>query len=127
MTSGEIKREVKLDNSRIDFMINNKDFLEVKMPLKDIPFGEDKRKTKFTSFNRIIKHFTDVSKNKGRNIFLLCYAYDAQPFKIPKNPEKEIINAAKHASDSGVENWQINLKIDKEGVELLNYFKLKLF
>ena len=43
------------------------------------------------------------------------------------NPEEKIIKAAKKANSKGLENWQINLKIDKEGIELIDYFKLKLF
>ncbi len=131
----EIKREVKFANSRIDFKINDKDYLEVKTPLKDIPSENHpnylKRKTEFISFDRLIKHFTDISKsiNKGsRAIFLMCYIYDAKRFSIPKeNKNEEIVTAAKKATLAGVENWQINLKIDSEGVSLLDYFKLNLF
>jgi len=131
----EIKREVKFANSRIDFKINDKDYLEVKTPLKDIPSESHlnylKRKTEFVSFDRLVKHFTDISKsiNRGsRAIFLMCYIYEAKRFAVPKeNKNKEIVNAAKKANIAGVENWQINLKIDSEGISLLDYFKLNLF
>jgi len=38
-----------------------------------------------------------------------------------------MVEAARRAASGGLENWQANLKIDEEGVELLKYFKLQLF
>ena len=131
----EIKREIKLNKSRIDFLINNHDFLEIKTLLKDIPSESHpnykKRKSKFVSFDRIIKHFNDISseiKNGSRAIFLLCYLYNAKPFSVPKeNPSSKIVNVAKKSVSKGLEQWQINFKVDKEGIELIDYFKLNLF
>jgi sugar fermentation stimulation protein A len=132
----EAKREVKLGRSRIDFLINKKDYLEVKTPLMLIPTEGHRNymenKTPFASFGRMIKHFDDTSKSikdGSRAIFLLCNMYDAQPFQVPrpKGPEKRIVNAARKASLRGLENWQINLKLDKEGVSLIGCFRLSLF
>ncbi len=131
----KIKREVKLNNSRIDFLVNDKDFLEVKTLLKDIPSENHpnykRRESKFNSFDRITKHFNDLSesiKKDSRAILLLCYLYNSKPFVVPKeNPAEKIIKTAKRASSKGLEQWQINLKIDKKGIELINYFKLNLF
>lgn len=134
----EIKREVALGKSRIDFLINNKNYLEVKMLLKDIPSenhpnhknNQNNKKAKFNSFDRIIKHFNDISKSITKNsraVFLLCFVYNAEKFKPPLKSEPRIINAAKKAESRGLETWQINLKIDKTAIELIDYFKLKLF
>lgn len=131
----EIKRESKLKKSRIDFLINNKDYLEVKTLLKDIPSENHpnykKRTSQFTSFDRIIKHFTDVSneiKHGSKAIFLLCYIYNAKPFTVPKEEvEPKIVDVARKSVSKGLEQWQINLKIDEQGVELIDYFKLTLF
>ena len=130
-----IKREVPLGKSRIDFLINNRDYLEVKMPLKDISSethpNYKKHTTKFNSFDRIIKHFKDISNSiskDSRAIFLLCFVFNAPIFSPPtNNPQEKIIKAAKKARAKGLENWQINLKIDKQGIELVDYFKLNLF
>jgi len=130
-----VQREVPLGKSRIDFLINNKDYLEVKMPLKDISSenhpNHQKDKTKFNSFDRLIKHFKDISNSiskDSRAIVLLCFIFNAPVFSPPiKNPEEKIIKAAKKASSKGLENWQINLKIDKHGIKLIDYFKLNLF
>jgi hypothetical protein len=60
------KRERKLGNSRIDFQIE-KNFVEVKMLLINTPSRFDKlkineTKSKFDSFDRLIKHFDELGK-----------------------------------------------------------------
>jgi len=132
----EIKREVKLGKSRIDFLINKRDYLEVKTPLMIIPTEGHKNhrenKKPFVSFDRMVRHFNDISKSirgNSRAIILLCNLYDAEPFQVPKpiKSENKIVRAAKRANLKGLENWQINLKIDSRGVSLIDYFKLDLF
>ena len=131
-----MKREVTLGRSRIDFLVNGKDYLEVKTPLMLIPTEHHKnyveRKTRFASFDRMIKHFGDTSKSisgNSRAIFLLCNMYDAKPFQVPRPEEVEpkIVRAARKAARRGLENWQINLKMEKDGVSLIDCFKLILF
>ncbi len=132
---GKIEREVRLGKSRIDFH-SGKTYVEVKMPLITMPMkkGElrERQVRKFTSFDRLIRHFGDLAKSmhKGsRAVLLMCYMYDAEPFSPPK-PDKssrKIQDAARRASAKGVENWQVNLEIDKKGVTLKRYFRLKMF
>jgi len=129
-----VLRERKLGNSRIDFAIGN-EYIEVKTPLMWLPSRKNLKETthsKFNSFDRLIKHFSDLSGNlkKGaRAIVLMCYMYNAEPFKPPKIDASniKIQKAAKRAEKQGVENWQVNLKIDKNGVSLIDYFELELF
>jgi sugar fermentation stimulation protein A len=132
----EIKREVKLGRSRIDFLINSRDYLEVKTPLMIIPTeghrNSRENQTPFNSFDRMIKHFRDVSgsiKGGSRAIFLLCNLYNAEPFKVPepRSSELKIVRAARKANLKGLENWQINLKIEKDRISLIDCFKLSLF
>jgi len=131
-----IKREVKLKNSQIDFFINNSDYLEVKTPLKDMPTASHPNflgaSQPLTDFKRLIKHFQDISQSissESRALLLMCYLYDSPAFQVPPiaGAEKKIVQAAKQAAARGMENWQINLKIDAAGVSLRDYFKLKLF
>ncbi len=131
-----VQREVRLGRSRIDFLINGKDYLEVKTPLMLIPTEghENHRESKatFSSFDRMIRHFEDTSRSIGgdsRAIFLLCNIYDAEPFRIPKPGahELKIVKAARKASLRGLEHWQINLKIGRGGVGLIKCFRLSLF
>ncbi|MGA9140030.1 MAG: DNA/RNA nuclease SfsA [Methanocella sp.] len=131
-----ISREVKLGDSRIDFLVNGRDYLEVKMPLKDIPCERHPqykgRNDAPVDFTRMIKHFTDVGNsiaNGSRAIFLLCYIYDALPFEVPP-PDiraERIVGAARKAEAMGVEHWQANFAIGPEGVSLIRYFRLRLF
>jgi len=126
----DFKREVKLKTSKIDFLVNENCFLEVKTPLTMLPFGTKKGKYEFTSFERLERHFTDISKqiSKGqRAIVLLCYMYNAPRFKVPKLSNNHIVKTVKQANARGLEHWQINFKVDKEGVSLIDYFKLDLF
>ena len=130
-------REVKLGNSRIDFLVNGRDYLEVKTLLQDIPCeGHPNYKGRNNTPvqpDRLLKHFSDTAdslKGGSRAVFLLCYMYDAPPFKtpLPGAPSDErIIAAAQRAEARGVENWQANFVIDAKGVSLTDHFQLKLF
>ncbi|MBU0591210.1 DNA/RNA nuclease SfsA [Candidatus Micrarchaeota archaeon] len=136
--NSEIKREVTFGNSRIDFMIGN-DYLELKMPLITLPeskasHGSGSKETKpkkFNSFDRLIKHYSDLAKTVSENsraMVALCYVYDAPPFQPPPLDEKNIVvqEAVRKATKLGVETWQINMKINKKGVKLLKCFRLDL-
>jgi len=128
-----IQREKKLGNSRIDFLVD-KDYLEVKMPLITLPSknkGKKANHSKFDSFDRLIKHFQDLTKSLkegNKAIVLLTYMYPAKPFERPKKDKtnSKILKAANEAQFRGVENWQANFKIDMAGVTLIKYFKLNL-
>ena len=127
--SKEVAREVKLNNSRIDFRVNKNCFIEVKTPLMHLPFGNKKNDSKFTSFERLVRHFNETSFQirKGRRaIVLLCYLYKAEKFSPPRKANHKITNPVKEATSRGLENWQINLKMDAEGFSLIDYFKLDL-
>ena len=133
LCQGKLNREIKLGKSRIDFLVGET-YLEVKMPLIEFPSKDEIKNdsmSKFNSFDRLIKHFDDLGKITGKKkaIILLCFIYDARPFSPPKiDPSNRIIqDAAKKAVENGVENWQLNLRIDKKSVEILKYFKLDLF
>jgi sugar fermentation stimulation protein A len=133
---GEVEREVKQGDSRIDFLVNRTVFVEVKTPLFDLPCeGHPSCRAShgpLLSFDRMIRHFGDVSRTiaKGRRgILLLCYLYDAKPFQVPMpNPRSvRIQKAARAAGSRGLEHWQLNLHIDEHGVEFVRCFKLELF
>ena len=130
MATGEIRREVKLGRSRIDFLVGST-YLEVKTPLIRLPAGLPARTvkhSKFDSFDRLIRHMGELrhALTKGkRAIIALCYLYDAVPF-IPPKPDgtnRRILDAARRAEKAGVERWQVNLRIDRDGVSLIRYFR----
>ena len=130
LAKGEVRREVKLGKSRIDFQVGNA-YVEVKTPLIILPASADvprTRRSRFDSFDRLIRHMRELrrSLNKGKKAkIVLCYLYDAKPFRPPK-PDKsnrKILAAARAAQAAGVERWQVNLKIDETGVSLIKYFR----
>ncbi len=131
-----IEREVRLGTSRIDFRINGRDYVEVKTPLNMLDCSGhpqcQKTAAPFLDFERIIKHFHDIAASVGtgsRAIMLMCFLYDAPVF-APPMPDQHTVriqDAAREAAEHGVEFWQVNLSIDREGVDLIKCFKLALF
>lgn len=131
-----LNREVKLGKSRIDFFINNKTYLEVKMPLEGIPCSDHPNYRTdipeayhFTRVFKQVKALENRMKKGDKAIFLICHMYDAKPFHIPAPGTRnlEIVKVMKKATFRGLNHWQINLQIDEDGVNLLKYFKLRLF
>ncbi len=126
---GKVQREVRLGKSRIDFLVGNA-FIEVKTPLITLPAAGVTRvkRSRFDSFDRLIRHMGELreSLSQGKRAkIILCYLYDAKPFKPPA-PDKtntRILAAARAAEEAGVERWQVNLKVNREGVSLIRYFR----
>ena len=131
-----LRREVPLGRSRMDFLVDDRTYVEVKTLLLDLPCEGHPKCTgppkSLTDFQRLIDHFKELSKALGsgrRAILLLCYLYPAKPFEVPEPDRKtiRIQRAARAAFKAGVEHWQIDLKVDRKGVALLDYFTLDLF
>lgn len=130
LATGGVQREVKLGRSRIDFLVGNT-YIEVKTPLIMLPAGAEvprERRSRFDSFDRLIRHFGELSASltQGREAkVVLCFLYDAEPFRPPPpdRTNSRILAAAQQAEDAGVERWQVNLRIDREGVSLIRYFR----
>jgi sugar fermentation stimulation protein A len=129
MASGQIRREVRLGASRIDFLVRGT-YVKVKTPLTTLPAGEvgRVRRSRFDSFDRLIRHMGELRRSLAtgrRAVLALCYLYDAEPF-TPPPPDRtnsRILEAARLAEEAGVERWQVNMKVDKEGVSLIRYFR----
>lgn len=130
MARGDLKREVKLGSSRIDFLVGDT-YIEVKTPLITLPAGRDAGRVthgRFDSFDRLIRHMGELRKSLSagkRAIIALCYMYDAAPFKPPPRDRtnSKILAAARRTEKAGVQRWQVNLRVDREGVSLLRYFR----
>ena len=130
LAKGEVRREVKLGKSRIDFLVGNT-YIEVKTPLIMLPAPEEAPRvgrSRFDSFERLIRHMGELKESLStgnRAKIVLCFLYDAKPFKPPP-PDRtnaKILEAAQSAEDAGVERWQVNLRIDRLGVTLIKYFR----
>jgi sugar fermentation stimulation protein A len=132
MAVGELRREVRLGRSRIDFLVGNA-YVEVKTPLIMLPAPEPskrERKNKFDSFERLIKHLDELRKatrSGKRAIMILCYLYDAKPFRAPQKDRTNsgILAMSRAAEQAGVERWQVNLRIERDYVSLTRYFNLQ--
>lgn len=129
-----IKREVKLHDSKLDFLINGKHYVEVKTLLRDLKANNDVVKKEGPSgifYERLVRHVGDITKElpeDSRAIMLLCFTYDAEEFRPPQNNDysNKIGEAMSEAIKKGLENWQVNLRFDEYGVELIKCFKRQL-
>jgi len=130
LARGDVQREVKLGNSRIDFLVGDS-YIEVKTPLITLPAPKKVarvKRSRFDSFDRLIRHMGELqaSLSQGKKAkIVLCYLYDAKPFKppAPDGTNSRILTAARAAEEAGVERWQVNLNVDKDGVSLIRYFR----
>lgn len=130
LAGGEVRREVRLGRSRIDFLVGDT-YIEVKTPLILLPAGSDVarvQRSRFDSFDRLIRHMGELKRalSHGKKAkIVLCFLYDAQPFR-PPSPDRtnvRILGAAQRAEAAGVERWQVNMNITREGVSLVRYFR----
>lgn len=130
LAKGRVRREVRLGRSRIDFAVGDT-YIEVKTPLIRLPAGDNLlhlSQSRFDSFDRLIRHMNELRKalsSGSRAKIVLCYLYDADPF-VPPPPDgtnHRILAASRAAEDAGVERWQVNLRVSREGVSLIRYFK----
>ena len=134
IASGVLKREVKLGGSRIDFLVGNT-YVEVKTPLITLPVAksiERVRHGRFDSFDRMIRHMGELreSRSRGRRaVMAMCYLYDAKPFRppAPDRTNSRILEAARLAEETGVETWQVNMRVDRKGVRMIRYFRNEIF
>ena len=135
----DIKREQMLGESKLDFLINNNCYLEVKSFLHylntKIPnYIETKKKNILYAGNRLVKHMEELGKSLKKNqraIMLMAFQYDSNKFgemeKIEKNSIKDydkIVGVSNEMDKLGVESWQVNMSIDKNGISFLDHFKL---
>jgi sugar fermentation stimulation protein A len=129
IAKGEVRREVRLGRSRIDFLVGNT-LVEVKTPLITLPASPSARRARhgrFDSFDRLIRHMGELAAalEMGKEaVILMCYLYDAKPFIPPvrDGTNSRILDAAEEAERKGVLRWQVNLGIDRTGVRLIRYF-----
>jgi sugar fermentation stimulation protein A len=132
-----VEREVPLGKSRLDFLVDTFTYMEVKTLLKNMPCDGHpqckEEEVQYTDLGRLMRHFQEMTmalKKGHRAILALVYLYDAEVFKVPPSSNQtssEIKKVAAKAERAGLDNWQINFKVTPKGVELLDYFPLKLF
>ncbi|AIQ48586.1 sugar fermentation stimulation protein [Paenibacillus sp. FSL R7-0273] len=133
VSGGElVKREQKLGNSKLDFLVGNT-YIEVKTPLVQLQIElkehiDTAEGSDFTSFERFIKHIGELAGSLNENdqaILLVCFIYDSPRF-IGSSDGKHSSYIRENVQSSiqqGVEVWQINFKITPTEVNLIRYFE----
>ena len=127
----EIKREVKLGKSKLDFLVGDT-YLEVKTPLQTLQIEYDtdiktKKVTSFSSTDRFLKHINELADSLESNekaILLNTFQYDNPGYEIlnPSTNYEEVSANVDKCIEKGLEIWQVNMNIDPEGVELIRYW-----
>lgn len=134
--SGALKREVKVNDSRLDFQIGQS-FVEVKT-LVNTWYGKRDLPTtptaSYSSVERMHKHVNQlkellVTNQANKVIMLSAFLYDAKKFTPPTEDEHyhKFVNDFKIASDLGLEQWQMNFHITDSYAELTHLEKLQIF
>ena len=128
-----VLREQVLGNSKIDFLVGD-NYIEVKTPLLSIqlPYPEHiktKKVGKFSSTERFIKHINELADSLSghqRAILLVCFIYDNPGFKVEvRSTDSDFVEMeVQKCISKGVEIWQVNFSISKEGVRLLKYLDI---
>lgn len=127
----EIRREVRLGKSKLDFLAGDT-YLEVKTPLQTLQIEYDtdiktKKVTSFSSTDRFIKHINELADSLESNekaILLNTFQYDNPGYEIlnPSTNYEEVSANVDKCIEKGLEIWQVNMNIDPEGVELIRYW-----
>ena len=127
-----VKREQKLGDSRLDFLVENT-YIEVKTPLTmlQVEIGRHiatKEVSEFDSSERFIKHIEELAsslKQNERAILLNCFIYDNPGFRVTvKGKHSDYIKGeVQSCIKRGIEVWQVNLTITPTGVKLAKYFE----
>ncbi|MEN6554547.1 MAG: DNA/RNA nuclease SfsA [Methanobacterium sp.] len=135
MVSGydTVLREQVLGISKLDFLVGNI-YIEVKMPLLSIqlPYPKHiktKKVGKFNSTERFIKHINELAGSlvsNQRAILLVCFIYDNPGFKVEvRSTGSDFVESeVQKCISKGIEIWQVNFSISKDGVRLQKYFEI---
>jgi len=129
-----LKREPRLGGSRLDFLVNGKVYVEVKMPLKqlqvEIPAEIPRKPLAPTTVERMLRQVEDITEALGLGeeaLMLTVFCYDAPLFRPigNKTPLSTKISATMAAAgEAGMERWQLNLKVEPTHVEILKLVNL---
>lgn len=129
----EVRREVPLGASRLDFLMNDDLYLEVKTPLVQIqtavpPYVPRLPEVPFNSTERALRHLRELAASLERNeraVVLYCLYYENDGFRFYHGTTyDEVLATVDEVRAAGVELWQADFRIDAEGVALRRAFPL---
>lgn len=131
--SDQITREKKLRSSRIDFKVDDC-YIEVKTMVAEYyckPSSDLAKlmKSGTPSIDRMQKHINDlvaaIEEFSARAAVITVFQYDAPTFKPPIDLEiyQDFVNDLRVARSKGLRQYQMNIRITKEHVELISFFE----
>lgn len=131
--SDQITREKKLRSSRIDFKVDDC-YIEVKTMVaeyyrKPSSALAELMKSGTPSIDRMQKHINDlvaaIEEFSARAAVITVFQYDAPTFKPPVDLEiyQDFVDDLRVARSKGLRQYQMNIQITKEYVELISFFE----
>ncbi|MEV6424889.1 DNA/RNA nuclease SfsA [Streptomyces sp. NPDC051662] len=133
VTTTTVRREQFLGKSRLDFLVNEDTYIEVKTPLENlqVALGDHIRtrpQSPLRSTDRFVKHIGELGRSLAeheRAILLVCFLYDNPGFQVlPSTHHSSVKTEVTTALQRGVEIWQINFQLDPTGVRVLRQYGL---
>ncbi|WP_425246320.1 DNA/RNA nuclease SfsA [Streptomyces sp. NEAU-NA10] len=133
VTVRSVQREKTLGRSRLDFLVNDDTYVEVKTPLDhlQVPLGDHVRtrpRPPLASTDRLVKHIGELGDSleaHERAVLLVCFLYDNPGFQVrPSSRHEEVGAQVARAVRRGVEIWQVNLLLDEAGARVGRHFEL---
>lgn len=129
-----LRREVPCGSSRLDFLINDNLYMEVKTPLVQLqtaipPSIALLPEAPFSSTERALRHIRELAhslEEHQRAVILYCFYYDNPGFKFYHGTTYDEVCATVEAChQKGVELWQANFSFAPDAVQLQRTWQLE--
>lgn len=126
-----IRREPKIGESKLDFLINNNLVIEVKTPLRNLMLNIPEHVVvsgdATVGTDRMFRQLGDISDwltagNSHSALLISVFLYDGLPFTVPTLHNATYANTVarlEYLNGVGLERYQLNFIIDECGVKLL--------
>lgn len=130
----QVRREVPLGGSRLDFLVNDDVYLEVKTPLVQIQtevpdYVPRLPEAPFNSTERAMRHLRELAASLAdheRAVILYCLYYDNFGFRYYHGTTyDEVLATVDECRAAGVELRQADFEISPQGVTLKRCFELE--
>ncbi len=129
-----VAREVTLGDSRLDFLVDDTTYVEVKTPLVQMqttipPWVLQLPETPFSSTDRALKHLRSLARSlqdHERAVVLYCLYYDNFGFRFYEGTTyDEVLATVDEVRAQGVELWQADFKVSQTDVALERVYPLE--
>lgn len=130
----EVRREVPLGSSRLDFLVDDRLYLEVKTPLVQIQtavpdYVPRLPEAPFSSTERSLRHLRELAASLSdheRAVILYCLYYRNDGFRFYHGTTyDEVLATVDACRAAGVELWQADFEVTPESIALRRCFPLE--